>query len=807
MSFRDLRLSLRSLRRDPGFTLITILLLGLGIGATTSIFSVVDAVVLRPLPLQQPEELMQLGRGRVGEPPGRGGFSWPTFFELRAQARSWRGLVAFHEDPYVISRPGDPEVVQGVSATANLFDVLGVPPAMGRGFAPGEDEAGANQVVVISDGLWKRRFGADPAVLGRTIVLDGEAHTVIGVAPGGFHFPASDLDAELWTPVPHGQLDAGYRRPELGMGFLQVWGRLAPGISQSQAQAELETIRSRLAEKHPGSYGGRIFSLVDVGSQFIGDARTALFTLLLAVGFVLLIACANVGNLLLARATVRQREMAVRAALGASRGQLVLQLLTESALLALAGAFVGLVLASNSLQAVGALLPASLLRINEIAINARVLAFTVLATTATVLVFGVAPALAASRAEVHATLRAAGRGIAGRGHRTRTAMLVGQISLAFVLLVGAGLALRSLARVTGVDPGFDARNLLVASVSLSSTRYQTPEQVRAFHRSLLPRLQSLPGAEKAALAMPVPFARTGVSSTIDLLDGAGRGSDKKPSIAVRFVSPDYLSLMGIRLLRGRSFVAADEADGAPPVAVVSESLARQLWPHDLPIGKRLGVGMAGDEQPAREVVGVVGDIRTRLDGPGRAEIYLPFVDMPFTSLTVVLRSPQPLALVGSLRGEVLAVDPAQPIAEVRTMEQRLHESVQDRRLSALLLALFAGLALLLASIGVYGVLSYTVAQRRREVGVRMAVGAQARQIWRLVVGQAVRWALLGLVIGLAAALAMSRVLASQLYGISPTDPLTFTALALLLLAVSAAASLIPARRATRVDPMIAMRDD
>jgi putative ABC transport system permease protein len=801
---QHVRFGLRSFRRDPAFTLITVLLLAVGIGATASIFSVVDAVVLRPLPLRDPQALMGLGRGRVGEASGRGGFSWPSFFALQAQSRSFSGLVAFHEEAYVITGPGDPDAIQGVSATANLFEVLGVPPALGRGFAPGEDEAGRNHVVVLSDGVWRRRFGADPRLLGRTITLDGEAYTVIGVARPGFHFPAADLDAELWTPVPHGNWDAGFRSSTKWMSFLQVWGRLAPGITRAQAQAELNTIQIRLAANDPDHYAGRVLSFREVKERFVGNARTALLTLLLAVGFVLLIACANVGNLLLARATVRQRELAVRAALGASRGQLVGQLLIESALLALAGALVGVVLASISLQAIGALVPASLPRADDIAINTRVLAFTALAAAGTVLVFGVAPALAASRGEVHEALKAAGRGMARRGGGTRTALLVGEISLAFVLLVGAGLALRSFASVTAVDPGFDARNLLTASLSLPSMRYPSPPQVRAFYRALLPRLQTMPGAEKVAVALPLPFAPMAISSTLDLPDRPAVRSDRKPSVPVRFVSPDYMALMRMRVLQGRSFVAADEADGAPRVAVVSESLARQLWPGAVPMGKRLAVGMADDGPASREIVGVVADIKTRLDEPGQAEIYVPFVHDPFPFLTVVVR---PAAMAGSVRAAVLAVDPAQPIGELKTMEERLRSSVDRRRLSALLLALFAGLALVLATIGVYGVLSYHVAQRTRELGIRMALGAQARQLRRMVIGQAVRWALLGLAIGVAGALALTRVLASQLYGVSPADPLTFTALAALVLAVSAVASLVPARRATRVDPMIAMRSE
>jgi putative ABC transport system permease protein len=799
---QDVRFGLRSFGRAPGFTLTTVLLLALGIGATASIFSVVDAVVLRPLPLPDSHQLMGLGRGRVGEPPARGGFSWASFFELQAQSRSFSGLVAFHEGSYVIAGAGDPEVVPGVSATANLFQVLGVPPVLGRGFATGEDQPGGNRVVVLSDRLWKRRFGADPQVLGRKLTLDGEPHTVVGVARPGFHFPATALDAELWTPVPHGSLDKDMRAPK-GMSFLQCWGRLAPGVARAQAQAELDTIQGRLAERYPG----RVLTVREIKGQFVGNARTALLTLLLAVGFVLLIACANVGNLLLARATVRQRELAVRAALGASRGQIVRQLLTESALLAAAGALLGIVLASVSLDAIVALLPASLPRANDITVDARVLTFTALTAAATVLLFGAAPALAASRLEVHQVLKDSGRGSTRRGGRTRTALLVGEISLAFVLLVGAGLALRSFAHVTAVDPGFDARNLLTASLSLPSTRYRTPAEVRTFYRALLPRLQAMPGAEKVAVALPMPFMPMGVSSNVDPADRPAMPGDKRPSVPVRFVSPGYLDLMATPIRSGRSFVAADEVEGAAKVAVVSESLAAQLWPGAVPLGKKLAVGMGGDEDPRREVVGVVADIRTRLDEPALAEIYLPFSDAPFPLLTVVVRSPAPAAMISSVRAAVLAVDPSQPVGDLQTMAGRLRDSLAARRLSALLLTLFGGVAMILASIGVYGVLSYNVAQRTRELGIRIALGAEARRLRRMVVGEAVRWAMLGLLIGVIWALALTRVLASQLYGISPTDPLTFVALGLLVLALSALASLIPANRATRVDPMITMRSE
>jgi putative ABC transport system permease protein len=802
----DLRFSLRGLRRDPAFTLTTLALLAVGIGATASMFSVADAVVLRPLPLPQPQELMAVARGRIDDARGPGIFSWRDFHEVQRQSRSWRGgLVAFHEDGYAIGGADHPESVPGVAATANLFEVLGGSLALGRGFAPGEDQPGSNQVVVLSDGLWRRRFAGDRQVIGRSITLDGQAHTVIGVAPPGFHFPALALDAQLWTPVPHGSRDAD--RTARGMSFLQVWGRLAPGVTAAQAQAELDAIQARLVGQDPAGQTGRVMRAREVRASLVGHTRPALLTLLLAVSFLLLITCANVGNLMLARATVRRRELAVRSALGASRGQLVRQLLTESALLAVGGAALGLALARLSMEAIVAFLPDSLPRPNEIAVNGRVLAFSALAAVVTALLFGVAPALAASRPGLFQALRDAARGAARRSRGMRAALLVSEISLAFVLLVGAGLALRSFGRVTAVDPGFQAHDLLTAELSLPASRYPGPEQTGAFYRALLPRLQGLPGAEQAAVALPLPFAPMGVSAGVHLPDRALPPPDRRPSLGARFVSPGYTELMGIRLLRGRSFVATDEAAGAPLVALVSESAARLLWPGEVPIGKRMSAAIAGDGPGGREVVGVVADIKTRLDEPGRTEIYLPFVNVPLPHLGIVVRSPRAAALASALRAEVLAVDPLQPLAEIRTMEDRLATSVAPRRLSALLLALFAALALVLASAGIYSVLSYSVAQRTRELGIRMALGAEPRQLHRLVVSEGLRWALLGLGVGLMGALALTRVLASQLYGVSPTDATTFGALGALLLAVAAMASLVPARRATRVDPMITMRSE
>jgi putative ABC transport system permease protein len=774
--------------------------LALGIGANTAIFSIVDATVLRPLPYPEPHQLVWLSAGRT-RAVERGSASWPGFQDWRA-ARTLRGLVAYNGDPYVLG--GDrPEVVTGVATTANFFDVLGVPPVVGRGFAAGEDELGKNHVVVLSHRLWQRRFSGDPRVIGSGITLDSERYTVVGVAAPSFRFPPDDLDCELWTPLPHTSFDKDLRT-QRGAHYLQVFGRLQPGTTLAAAQTELDTIQGRLAEQYPKEDAGRFVVVTALQAALVGDLRVAMFVLLAAVGFVLLLACANVANLLLARATARQREIAVRAALGAGRGRIVRQLLTESAVLGVLGGGFGLVLALWGLDALTALIPANVPRPYDVSVSGRVLVFTFAAALGTALLFGLVPALHAARADVHETLKESARTAVGR-NRTRSALLVSEIAIALVLLIGAGLSLRSFERLSVVNPGFQTRDLLTASVTLPDGRYPKEAQIRSFYRELLAKARALPGVQGAALAMPLPYS--GGNFNIGLtIEGRPPPPPESPNVTpLRLVSPDYFSVMGIPVLRGRSFTAADEAPGAPLVAVVSESLVRQYWPVGDALGQHVRVGINGSQ--LREIVGVVPDIKPKLDGPGRPELLIPLGEVTFPSFFALVRAPHAASLVGPLRAAVQGIDRTQAVGEALTMEARLAESLHRQRLSALLLALFAGLALTLAAVGIYGVMSYAVTQRTRELGVRMALGARRPQVLRMVVGQGLRLAVLGVAIGLAGAWALTRVLGAQLYGVSPTDPATFATLSALLLAVAVLASLLPARRATRVDPMIALRGE
>jgi putative ABC transport system permease protein len=811
---QDIRFAMRGFRRSPGFFAVAVAVLALGIGANTAIFSVVDAVVLRPLPYASPDQLVVVGLGGARGRPGRGTASWPTFRDWRAQSRALE-LVAYHGGAANLTGAGVPERLSLVASTANLFDLLGTPPVLGRGFAAGDDQPGRNRVVVLSDGLWRRRFGADPRVLGRVLTLDGAPYTVIGVAGPHFRFPPHRSANDIWVPVPQGDLDANQQVRRFS--FLQLVGRMAPGMTLAGAQAELEAAQARVLAQHPEDRdAGGLLTANDLQAELVGTSvRQALFTLLAAVGVVLLIACANVANLLLARGSERARELAVRAALGAGRARMVRQVLTESALLGIAGGALGVGLALWALDALLALVPATMPRPSAIAIDGRVLAFSAAAALVTSVLFGLVPALSAARADVHGALKQAGRtGIPGRG-RLGGALLVGEIALSFLLLVGAGLALRSFARVTAVDPGFDPRGLLTASVSLPDARYGDRARIGTLFDQLLARARALPGVEGAALAMPLAYTGDSIHLPFVVLPGAGAApgpAGRQRGIPSRFVSPEYFRLMGISLVAGRLLDPTDERAGAPAVAVVSESLARDLFRGGPALGRRLDVtdGFPG----VRTIVGVVSDARNRLEEPRTPQLYLPFNQptgpIPLSARMLLVRTrgaAGPAAIVKPLQAELAALDAALPLGDVETMEQRLAGSLQQRRLSATLLALFAGLALVLAAAGIYGVTSYAVSQRTRELGVRMALGAQRARVLRMVLGQGLRVGLLGVGLGLGAALASTRLIASQLYGISPTDPPTFVALGGLLLLVTVAAALLPARRATQVDPMVALRAD
>ncbi|HEX7049876.1 MAG TPA: ABC transporter permease [Longimicrobiales bacterium] len=806
---RDLRYAARQLLKRPGFTAIAVLALALGIGANTAVFSVVDAVLLEPLPFKEPERLMVLWEQETAvpdRPPEP--TSAATFQDWRAQSRTFDELAAWVYSGFALTGAGEPEEIGTVRASANLFRLLGVEPALGRAFLPEEEQPGRHRIVILSHGLWQRRFGGDPGILGRSLTLDGEPYAVVGVMPAGFRFPDDD-DVGMWVPLSY----LPYELRSRGQRMFNVVGRLAADATLEQAQNEMSTIAGRLAVQYPEAHRGWDVLVQPAREVVIGETRPALLVLLGAVAFVLLIACANVASLLLARAADRQREIAVRSALGASRRRLVRALLVESGLVALLGGAAGLLLAVWGLDLILALAPEGLPRWNVIRIDGDVLAFTTFAAAATALLAGLAPALNASRAAPASALReGSDRTTEGAGgRRLRHAMIVAEVALSIVLLVGAGLLIRSFHRLSNVDPGFDADHLLAAAIFLPDNRY--PDDARQIHffESLLERVRSLPGVTSVGAVTTLPMNPVGIDHDMPFrVPGTPEAlADPLPQADFRIASEGYFRTMGIPLLRGRGFTARDRAD-APCVIVVNETFVQRfLPPGSDPLRESVVIGDdPGD--PACDIIGVVGNVRHRgLDAVPRPEFYVAFRQVySYGTLTLAVRTTRdPLALAQAVKEQVFALDPALPVAELATMDALVADSVADRRFHLSLLGAFAALAVILAASGIYGVISYTVAQRTREIGIRIALGARRGEVLRAVLGQGARLAALGAAFGLAGALLLTRSLAGMLYEVSPTDPLTFGGVAAVLAAIALLASWLPARRAARVDPMVALRSE
>jgi putative ABC transport system permease protein len=799
----DVRLAVRGLRNQPGVSLVTVAVLALGIGANTAVFSVVDALALRPLALPEPQRLVAL----------QNGIMYADFADVRGQSRSFDSLIAHRLDRMALTgRDSDPETVAVSVATDDLFDMLRVAPRLGRTFEGGEDQPGRPRVAVVSHGLWQRWLEADPQAVGRSLVLDGTRYTVVGVMPPGFQFPLDEQPADVWVPLQIGGT-ARTSRQWRGALALRAMGRLAPGVTAGQAQAELDGIGARLAQLHPKGNAGKGLLAVASYDATVKRGRPALLLLLGAVAFVLLIACANVANLQLVRATARRRDMAVRAALGAGQGRIVRQLLTESLVLAAIGGGLGLLVAWFGVQALGALIPADVPRPNRFQFDGRVLLYTSLAALLTAVAVGMAPAFEASRARLSGSLRAGARGTTGTGRGgLRSLLLVSEVALALVLLVGAGLLVRSFARLTAVDPGFEARGLLVARIKAPNSM---PRDV--YYRALLGKLQALPGARSAAISGHVPFSRWFGAWTFTLDDRPPPPVEAPWWSTARTVSPGYFDTYRIPLLAGRLLEAGDDRPDAPQVVVINESFARRHWPAGGAIGRHIRaydqydlriVGVVGKTLGSCGYSGCAGAGAGRLDRAIEPELIMPLARNFGSTWYLTLRAADgvdPTSLVAPLRQAVRAVEPGVSLSEVRTMEQAIDESLGHRRMTMVLLGLFAALALVLAALGIYGVMSYSVGQRTQEIGVRMALGAPAGSVRAMVVGQGLRLCLVGLGLGLLASLALTRLLTTQLYGVSPTDPATFAALSAVLLLVAALAALLPARRATRVDPMIALR--
>ena len=799
--WRDLRYAARILLGKPGFTLVAVLTLALGVGATTAIFSVVNAVLLRPLPYPEANRLVYVGQQYRGELNGSGE---PKFLFWREQSRSFEALACYSQYGGAgsnLAGGSEAEHVRGVRVSEDFFRVLGVYPALGRAFTHEEDTPGGAGVVILSDGLWQRSFGGDKGILGKTVTLDDKPVTVVGVMPPQFRLAA---DADLFVPM----------RAREGSNVdpnAEVVGRLKPGVTLQEAQAELKVI----AEKYRAAFPQRMQKDESVGAESYQDLLTEgvskyLWIILGAVSFLLLIACANVANLQLARASARQREIAVRMALGAAGGRIVRQLLTESLLLALAGGAVGLLLAVWGTQLLLALVPAGLLPgVAEVGVDWRVLAFAFAASVATGLLFGTAPAWQARRTDVNASLKASsGRGATARG-RLRGALVVAEVALSLVLLVCAGLLIRTFTNLLNVTPGFDSRGVLTFQIDLNGERYKTTERAAGFYRDALERISRLPGVEAAAVTNKLPL-----DWQFNMPVVFPGKPDQMQSVQFRMISPDYFRVMKIDVRQGRAFADADNAS-APPVAVVNEAFVRKFFDGQDPFAQQLSIGRGVDD-PARQVVGIVGDIKQQgLNSPAPPMVFVPVAQVPdklmatvraFTPVNFVVRTKvEPLSLSRAVKREVAAIDATLPVSHVSSMDEVVARSIASQRFNMMLLGLFAALGLLLAGVGIYGVMSYAVTQGTREIGIRMALGAQRGSVLRLVTGQGMVLTLTGMALGIAASLALTRLMGSWLFGVSATDPATFVLYSLILAAVALAACLIPARRATKVDPLVALR--
>jgi predicted permease len=806
---QDVRYALRLLRRGPGFTLVAVLTLALGIGASSAIFSVVDAVVLRPLPFRQPQQLVQLWMRftGIGIPNDQNWVSAPELVDLQRNG-SLAGVAAISAASFNVTFAGIAQHVDAAVVSPGFFRLLGVQAQAGRTFLPEEGVAGRDRVVLLGDGIWRRRFGADPAVAGRQLVMNGQGYVIVGVLPRGFQYPR---EVEIWTPLAFTAADLA--PDSRGNHGLQVIARIKPGLTLAQARADMAAVSRRIVADHleyPYKQFNFAVLMIPLLDQQIGDVRTALWLLLGAVGLVLLIACANVANLLLARASARESEMAVRQALGVGRGRLIRQLLTESALLGLAGGAAGLALAAWALRVLVAMAAASFPRMNEVRLDAPVVLFTLLLSLATAFLFGLAPVLALFRADNQAALKEGGRGgtESASSRRLRGALVVVEIAMALSLLAGSGLLIRSLLRLQEVDAGFRADGVLTLRLALPEERYATPAQTRAFYRELLERVGRLPGVVAAGAVNGLPLTGSGWSGTVTVDTRAVAVEDTTPEADQRPVTPGYFAALRVPLLRGRAIEERDNETGTP-VCVIDETMAKTYWPHEDPIGRRIHRGGRDAKAPWMTVVGVVRHVRYRtLESPSRVEIYWPYAQTPFAlgTLSLAIRAAgDPAGLVGAVRRAVQSLDPDQAVYGVRTMAEVEAESMARRRLSMTLLAIFAGVALLLAAVGIYGVMAYAVAQRVHEIGIRMALGSRGGQVVALVLRRSGALTLAGIAAGLAGSLLLTRFLATLLFAVKAYDPLTFTAVAALLMLVALTASVVPARRAAAVDPVKALR--
>ena len=816
--WQDVRYGARMLLKNPGITFVVILALALGIGANTAIFSVVNAVLLRPLPYDQSDRLLFLNeKSPVLDEMS---ISYPNFADWRSQNHVFEKIGVYNRNSYNLTGYGEAERILTAQVSADLFSVLRVNAAIGRLFTNEEDKPGANPVAVLGYNLWQRRFGGQSSILNQALTFNGKSYTVIGVMPQGFQYPSR---VDMWVPVGQLSGDANWQQRGNHPGLYAV-ARLKPGATLAQAEADMESIAVNLEHQYPDNNSGNRVRIRPLLEIFVSDVRGTLWVLFGAVAFVLLIACANIANLLLARAKARQKEMAIRAAMGAGRWRIVRQLLTESILLALVGGSLGLLVARWGIQLILYISPDAIPRWREINLDWKVLAFTIGVSLLTGILFGLVPALQAGEVDVNETLKETGRGTSGR-HWLRSSLVVVEVATTLVLLIGAGLMIRSFYRLQKVDPGFSYGHLTSFTVSVPQKKYPNIEQREAFFKQLLQNARGLPGVEGTAAASGLPLGNNGWQTSFTVEGQPPPPRDQIPLMEACLVTPDYFRVMNIPLKRGRYFTEQDDRSflagkdlskldedqrtmAGVNAIIIDEQFARRYWPNEDAVGKRIRLGGTDPKAPVLTVLGVVG--RVKMEGlnqdSNRVQGYFPFAQMPFSGMTVITKtSADPNQLIAALREQVKAVDPDQPIYNIRTMDEIRSESVAPERLNLTLLSLFAGIALVLAVVGIYGVMSYTVTQRTHEIGIRMAIGAQPRDVFKMVIGQGMMLALMGVAFGLVGAFALTRLMATMLFGIEPTDPATFASISVLLTCVALVACYIPGRRATKVDPVVSLR--
>jgi putative ABC transport system permease protein len=802
---QDLRFGIRMLLQKPGFTIVALIALALGIGANTAIFSVVNTILIRPLPYTESDKLVWIWEENPASDIKREPASGPNFTDWKNQNSVFENMTGFTKYNPILTESGEPERITGTIVSSSFFDVLKAQAAMGRTFLPEEDQKGKDKVVVLSQGLWQRRFGADPKILGNSIKLNGNSFTVVGIMPPSFEnpLPGEQTKAELWVPIGFDLTKMGRRGD-----FLNVIGRLKPGISIEQARAELKTIAGRLEQQYQSTNAGWSVTVLSLHERFVGDVKPALIVILGAVGFLLLIACANVANLLLSRATARQKEIAIRNALGAGRSRIIRQLLTESLILSIAGGAIGLLLALWGVEALVAFSPGNIPRIDKVTLDNRVLGFTLGISFLTGVLFGLIPALHASRSDLNEALKEGGRssteGI--KRNKIRNMLVVSEIALALVLLIGSGLMVKSFLKLQQVNPGFNPDNLLTMQFTLPRSKYKETHQLQAFYQQLIEKVKSVPGIQNAAVVGTVPLSGGGDVLSFNIegrpLPPLDKGLDSESQV----ISSEYFSTMGIKLLKGRYFTEQDTKD-SQKVAIINEAMAKRYWPGEDPIGKRITQDDPLNTTNWLSIVGIVEDVKhNTLDEVTYPQMYEIYTQRVKPNLCLVAKTTgDPLNLASAIRGEVQSLDKDQPLYNVKSMESLLSSSIAGHRFNTFLIGIFAAIALILTAVGIYGVISYSVNQRTNEIGIRMALGAQQNDVFKLIVGQGLKLALLGVAIGLAGAFTLTRVLYSLLFGVSTTDLITFTVVPIIIVAVALIASFIPARRATKVDPTIALR--